>query len=190
MSERIGVFGGAFDPPHVGHVLAVQYVLLTAPVERVFVIPCAQHPFGKHVSPFEHRCAMCRLAFAPLAERAKVLDLEGKRRGASYTIDTIRELSRRFPEAEFELIVGSDIVEELPQWREVEELKRLATLRVLPRLPERASGRRGAEDKDGPYYLPAVSGTTLRRMLAEGRDLSAHVPREVLAYIERERLYR
>jgi nicotinate-nucleotide adenylyltransferase len=187
-SETIGIFGGSFDPPHVGHVLAVQYVLLTEPVSRVLVIPCAQHPFGKEQTPFRHRCEMCRLAFAPLGPAAQVLDVEGRREGASYTADTVRELQRRHPGARFLLILGSDIVAELPRWKDSAELLRLVSLRVLKRLEHNTSACE--DDQEEPYYLPRVSGTALREMLAQGRDVSTRVPRAVLAYVEEHGLYR
>ncbi len=184
----IGLFGGSFDPPHVGHVLAVHYVLLTAPVSRVFVVPCAEHPFGKKHVSFEHRLAMCRLAFANLGEAVEVLDIESGRSGPSYTIDTVRELTKLHPGARFELIVGTDIPRELPKWKDAEELRKIADFRVLPRLEDNTAN--AEEEQEISFYLPRISSSTIRRMAGEGGDLSPHVPRAVLEYIERQGLYR
>ena len=184
--RHVGLFGGSFDPPHVGHVLAVEYVLLTSPVERVFVVPCARHPFGKDHSPFAHRLEMCRIAFAPLGGRAEVLDLESERDGPSYTIDTVRELGRRFPDCRVEVIVGSDILDEIDEWKDADELRRLAELRVLPRLAE--DGAAGPT-RDGPFFLPAARSSDVRTMIGRGEDVSAHLPREVLRYIRENQLY-
>ena len=187
MSETTAIFGGSFDPPHVGHVMAVQYVLLTAPVQRVLVVPCAHHPFGKRQASFEHRCEMCRLAFGPLGSRVEVLDVEGGRSGPSYTIDTVSELAERMPGVRLELIVGSDIVDEMPRWKGIDELRRLAALRVLPRLDDNTAA--AESDQAVPFYLPRVSGVSLRRMMAEGKDVSARIPRAVLDYIAEHGLY-
>ena len=183
----VALFGGTFDPPHVGHVLAAHYVLLTAPVEHVLVVPCAEHPFAKKQSPYEHRLEMCRLAFAELGGLVTVLDVEGRRPGPSYTIDTVREVARLYPGATIELVVGSDIPPEFPQWKDSEALLDMARLRVLPRLDEEAPAAESAQDVS--YYLPRISSSTLRGMLREGEDVNAHVPNTVLAYIQRHRLY-
>jgi nicotinate-nucleotide adenylyltransferase len=185
-TRRIGIFGGTFSPPHVGHVLAAHYVLLTSSVERVFVVPCAEHPFGKEQAAFEHRIAMCRLAFQELGDAVEVLDIEGKRRGPSYTIDTIRELKSLHPDARLELIVGSDIPPEFPKWKDAEELQRLVDLRVLPR--QGAAAPAGSDD-ERLYHLPRISSSEIRDMLAHGRDVAPHVPGAVLDYMHAHGLY-
>ena len=160
--NKIAIFGGSFDPPHVGHVLAVHYVLLTSPVQKVLVIPCGRHAFGKGCVDFYHRIAMCRLAFDRLAPDAVVSDIEGHSDKPSYTVDTVRKLRRVHPDHAFELIVGTDILDEMDQWKEADALREMVTLRVLPRLGETEQ----ATDKETPFYLPQVSSTTIRRMLA------------------------
>jgi len=184
-TRRLGIFGGTFDPPHVGHVFAAHYVLMTSRIERIFVIPCAEHPFGKEQAAFAHRYAMCRLAFQGLGEAVEVLDIEGRRPGPSYTIDTVRDLRSLHPEARLELIVGSDIPPEFPKWKDAEALRRLVDMRVLPR-----QGDCPLEGNDEtPYPLPRISSSELRDMLAHGRDVSPHVPRAVLDYILAHSLY-
>lgn len=176
-----GVFGGSFDPPHVGHVLAVHYVLLTQPVSHVLVIPTARHPFAKQQTAFAHRLAMCRLAFESMAG-VEVLDMESRREGPSYTIDTIRALQVGAPDTQFALVIGSDILRELDQWKESQELQRLVRLIVLKRLEDMEGGAEG-------YFLPRISSTELRKKVAAGESLSAQVPRQVWEYIQRHGLY-
>ncbi|MBN1866923.1 nicotinate (nicotinamide) nucleotide adenylyltransferase [Candidatus Sumerlaeota bacterium] len=188
MRERIAIFGGSFDPPQVGHVLAVQYVLLTAEIDRALVIPCGRHPFDKDHVPFEHRSAMCRLAFQPLGERVQVLDIEGKRDGPSYTIDTIRQLRGLFPGADFEIVIGSDLLNEIDDWKEAEEVRRSVSFRVLPRLD--CNTAETEEEQEIPHYLPRLSSTGVRNMIAQGKDVSSRLPRPVLGYIREHGLYR
>jgi nicotinate-nucleotide adenylyltransferase len=187
MSTTLAIFGGSFDPPHVGHVLAAHYVLLTAPISRVLVVPCSEHPFGKKHTPFAHRLAMCRIAFAHLGNAVQVLDIEGRRSGPSYTCDTVRELAALHPDARLELVVGSDIIGEMDSWKDIAALRALAMVRVLPRLEENTDSDEAAQET--PYYLPRVSSSAIRDMARQGADLSARVPREVLAYIREHDLY-
>jgi nicotinate-nucleotide adenylyltransferase len=174
----------------VGHVLAAHYVLLTAPVSRVLVVPCAQHPFGKTQCAFEHRLAMCRLAFAHLGEGVEVLDIEGQRPGPSYTVDTVREIAARHPGVPLELVVGSDIPPEMEKWKEFEALRDLAQVRVLPRFEEAATDADGGGGAAVSFYLPKISGTTIRQLIRTGGDLVPHLPAAVRRYIEEQGLYR
>ncbi len=181
----LAIYGGSFDPPHVGHVLAAHYVLLTAPVSRLLVVPCAQHPFGKSQCAFAHRLAMCRLAFAHLGGAVEVLDIEGKRLGPSYTVDTVREIATRHPDVPLELIVGSDIPPEMVKWKNYDVLCALARVRVLPRFEEAIR----TEAPRISFYLPKISATTIRQMIRAGDDIAPHVPAVVCRYIAEHGLY-
>lgn len=185
MVQPLAFFGGSFDPPHVGHVLAVHYVLLTAPVERVLVIPSAQHPFGKGEASYADRLEMCRLAFRALGEAAPVLDIEGRREGTSFTIDTVRELRRLYPGAPLRMVVGSDLLDEIRDWKDSEALLEQVELLPLP--------RQGAPAPEGSdfFCLPEVSSSEIRERLT-GRDpgLAERLPAAVLAFIEKRGLYR
>jgi nicotinate-nucleotide adenylyltransferase len=86
----IALFGGSFDPPHLGHVAIIAHVLATEPVDEVWALPCFQHPFGKRTAPFALRLRMLEEALAPFATRARVEDIEASLGGVSYTIDTVR----------------------------------------------------------------------------------------------------
>ena len=187
--QVLAIFGGAFDPPHVGHVLAVHYVLLTSPARRVFVVPCGdRHPFGKRLEPFADRQAMCRLAFEHLGESVEVLDIEGRREGPSYTVDTVRELQALHPNAHIELVVGSDTLEDLDAWHEIDALREMAAFRVLPRLEDRRLP--DGVDEEVLFCLPRVSSTTVRELLETNADAHSRVPACVLDYIREHNLYR
>lgn len=131
---KIAILGGSFNPPHVCHTFICCYVLATADVDQMWVVPCYQHAFGKPLEAFHHRFAMCELALAPLRESCvKVSAIEQERQGTSWTIDTVRYLRARHPEHEFVWVVGSDVLTDLGQWKDVEELNTLISFLVVPR---------------------------------------------------------
>jgi nicotinate-nucleotide adenylyltransferase len=183
MTMRLGVFGGTFDPPHRSHVFAVLWALQSGEVDRVLMVPTAEHAFGKQpTASFQHRLEMCRLAVREIAEGLVVVsDTEGRRQGTSYMVDTLRALEAEHPGAPLRLIVGSDILGEMHLWREPEEVKRLAPLLIVPRL--------GHADGDELGQLPRLSSTDVRRVLEAGDDASHLVPHRVLEYIRAHGLY-
>ncbi|HJL16179.1 MAG TPA: nicotinate (nicotinamide) nucleotide adenylyltransferase [Sandaracinaceae bacterium LLY-WYZ-13_1] len=175
------IFGGSFDPPHVGHVLAAAWVRSTQRVDRVIVVPVREHAFGKGVVPFPHRRRMTELAFAPI-RGVRVSDLEARMAGPSYTVKTLERLRRDHPDVSLRLVVGSDLVDQVPRWKEGERIPGLAPLLVV--------GRGGHGEGDEDVLMPAVSSTEVRRRLAAGESVDALVPRAVAAYAARHRLYR
>jgi len=183
--RHLGIFGGSFDPPHISHVLAVHYALLIWPLDHVFVIPTYQHPFGKAMADFKHRVKMAKIAFEYLGEKVWVLPIEGEHEGPSYTINTIRQLKAQYPESRFSLIVGSDILEELDEWKDPEILRQEVEFLVIPRLEVRAE----PNGKIPKGILPPVSSSALRAALARKEDVSDWVPRRVLQYISEYELY-
>lgn len=184
MSQTVAIFGGSFDPPHVGHVLAISYVLTTESVETVLVIPAYRHPFDKVLSPFEHRVRMCELATQDL-KRTHISTLESKLGTPSLTLRTLEHLASEHPDWRLRLVVGADVLREAPKWHAFEQVRALAPLIVL--------GRGGVEEPNAPEtVLPTVSSTEVRAALRERRmsRLSRLVPRAVLEYIEAHALYR
>jgi len=134
--------------------------------------------------------AMCQLAFAHLGSSVEVLDIEGKRSGASYTIDTVREILQQRPDAALTLVIGSDLRAELPHWKESAELLQLVKLLTLPRLQENTASTENAQEV--PYYLPRVSSSGIRAQLAQGtatNDIRASLPQAVLEYLHKRKLY-
>jgi nicotinate-nucleotide adenylyltransferase len=131
---RIGLYGGSFDPVHLGHLLVAQAAREEAQLDKVIFVPAAQSPFkpDRKVSPANLRAQMLRLALA--GKTYCEVDLqELERGGISYTIDTLRNYAARFPGAQLFYIVGADHVPLLPKWRDAAELGRLAEFLVIPR---------------------------------------------------------
>lgn len=181
--HRLGIFGGTFDPPHLAHTMAVLWALESGEIDRVIVIPVAQHAFGKRpAAPFEHRMELCRLAMAPLGSRVEVSPIESQRTGPSYMIDTIRELERQRPEAAWRLLAGSDVAAEIPLWREGTEVLRRAPLLEIPR------PRPG--DPPGRFALPDISSTAAREALRSHAGAGSLLSHTVWKYIREHRLYR
>ena len=179
----VALIGGSFNPPHVGHLLAAHFVWATEPVDAVWLVPSAHHPFGKQLAPFAHRLRMCELLCADASGWLKVSDVEESLGGQGRTVDTLRHLADRFPDVRWTLVVGSDIVQDLPKWKEPEAIASLARLLVLNRAGH------PSEAAVGPP-MAHVSSSEVRAALASGRDVTHLVPRAVLAYALAAGLYR
>lgn len=186
-APRVAVFGGSFDPPHVGHVLAVAYAQSVARFDRVLCVPVASHVFGKALAPFADRVAMSELAFADL-RGVEVSSVERALPAPSRTLTTLQALSAEHPSWRLTLLVGADVLGETHRWHAWDEVCRLAPPLIL--------GRRGVEHPGAPPpVLPDVSSTELRALLARRTDvearqrLTALVPSAVLEYVERLGLY-
>ena len=179
---RIGIYGGSFNPPHVGHRLAAEEMIAHLDLDRLLVIPAATPPHKKLAlgSPTaEERLALCRAAFAPV-KKAEVSDVEVRREGASYTVDTLRLLRAQYPEDQLFLLMGSDMLLSFDQWREPEQIAELATLAVMHRETDDAVWRqvqekteRFSRDLHAKIVLVQnrcvqVSSTAVRRLLAMG----------------------
>jgi len=187
---RIGVLGGTFDPPHHGHLIVAGDVCEALSLDRLLLVPSAEPPHkpGAVQASAEQRLRLVRAAVEG-DSRFEVDDLELRRTGPSYTVDTLRLLRERHPGCELYFLIGVDQVRELHTWREPEEVARLATLVAVSR---------GGEDPGAsPYPLRRVavtridiSATEVRRRVREGRSIRYLVPEGVRELIEREGLYR
>lgn len=197
---RILVYGGTFNPPHRGHVHAVEAARRALEAERVFLVPASippHKPLAEGSPDAAERLRMTELAAAEIPG-AEVLALELRREGVSYTSDTLRELKASFPEDELTFLVGTDMLLSLPAWHEPETICRLASIAVLARengresdleaAAERLRGDFGATVHVIPGEPVEVSSSELRELLPkrEGREL---LPEKVYAYIIRRRLY-
>ncbi|PID37993.1 MAG: nicotinate (nicotinamide) nucleotide adenylyltransferase [Proteobacteria bacterium] len=179
---RVAIFGGSFDPPHVAHQMVCLWALSTDRADEVWLIPCFSHAFDKQLTPFEHRLRMCHLATELLpGERVRVSDVEAQIGGTSRTFNTVSQLRERHPEHEFSLLIGADLLTETSAWYRFDELRELVELIVV--------GRPGYSDTK-TLELARVSSSEVRRRLVAGQDASALLPSAVLAYIERQQLYR
>lgn len=181
-----GILGGSFDPPHRAHVMVAAWALMEGTLDRIVVIPTARHAFGKRAgASFCDRVAMCRLAFSIFREGTVAIDdIEGRRAGTSYMIDTLRELAERHPGVAFRLVVGSDVEADLAKWREADEVRRHAPPLVVPRQLDHGDA---PPSKGGA--LPALSSSDVRRALEQGAPIDHLVPAAVAHYIREYGLY-
>jgi nicotinate-nucleotide adenylyltransferase len=197
---RVGVLGGTFDPPHLGHLVLASCAAEQLGLERVLFVP-AGDPWRKaarRVTPAAQRLEMTRLAIAG-DPRFDVDPTEVQRQGPSYTSDTLRELKQRLaPESHLYFLVGEDALEDIRYWHEPEAIFAAATLAVAPRMetpvPEPPSEHAGSalalppfERIDMPYI--GISSTDLRRRVQRGESLRYLVPDAVGRYIREQGLY-
>jgi nicotinate-nucleotide adenylyltransferase len=195
---RVGVFGGAFNPPHLGHLVCAQEALLQLELERVVLVPVGEAP---HRELDEDPGAEARLEMVELAiagdERFSTSRVELDRSGPSYTSDTLALMAREAPDDELFLILGGDQAAALPGWHEPEQVLERATLAVVERVGfgRNATGiklsrLRGAE-RVRYLEMPViqVSSTVVRRRVRGGVSIRYLVPERVVSYIEENRLY-
>ena len=194
--KRIGVFGGAFDPPHVAHLALVQAALAELALDELRVVPTGQawHK-SRPLTPAYHRLAMAQLAFADLP--LVVIDpTETLRPGPSYTVDTLREFKALWPDAELFLLMGEDQAQALPTWHEWQEILRLATICVAARADFNDAGAEFVLEKVpgfGFQRLPMpslpVSATDIRTRIAAHLSVADMVFEPVARYIALHHLY-
>jgi nicotinate-nucleotide adenylyltransferase len=188
---RLGVFGGTFDPPHLGHLLAASDVAQALELHRVLWIPAAVHPFkrGAVHATGEQRLEMVRAAIAG-DPRFEADPLELERAGPSYTVDTLRALQARHPGAELFFLTGADNLRELHLWHEAGEVVRLARLVVVSRAGEGVPPESGHPARAVAVTRVDVSSSEVRRRVAAGETIRYLVPEPVRALIEARGLYR
>ncbi|MDG1833797.1 MAG: nicotinate (nicotinamide) nucleotide adenylyltransferase [Verrucomicrobiota bacterium] len=195
-AQRIGLFGGSFDPVHLGHTMVARAALaeVELELEQLFIIPAAQSPFKSEQSPAPavDRLAWLRLAFED-EPRCEIDAQEIERAGVSYTIDTVRDYAARFPEAELFYLIGADHVPTLPEWREAAALADAVTFVVVPRPGELETGVaefplsfRGTVLRGKPA---AISASDLRKRLRAGESIENFVPPAVAAALNVKHCY-
>jgi nicotinate-nucleotide adenylyltransferase len=188
---KIGLFGGSFDPVHLGHLLVAQAALEELGLDRLFFIPTAQSPFKpqNHAAPAAARLQWLRLALAGKTH-CEVDDQEIRRGGVSYTIDTLRDYVKRFPSAQIFYLIGADNAAMLNEWRDAGELAKLAEFVAIPR-PGGAAATfpapfRGRMLKGFPL---GVSSSEIRSRVKTGQPIDHLVPPVVAEATLDSRLY-
>jgi nicotinate-nucleotide adenylyltransferase len=197
---RLGVFGGTFDPIHLGHLILAEQCREACALERLWFVVAGTPPHKKgERTPVEHRLEMARIAIAghPSFE---VSEIEAKRPGPHYSVETLAEIRNARPDDDLFFIIGADSLIDLPIWREPAEIARLATIVVVNRPGIDVNPvDPGALPDFGPGTNPLLSVTIppigiassdLRKRLGEGRSIRYQVPRGVQAYLEAQGLYR
>lgn len=189
---RLGIFGGSFDPPHLGHLLPVIDAAETLGLDAVRFVPAAVQPFkvGRATAPPLDRFAMTeRLVAGIPGFSADPTEIE--RAGISFTVDTLAAISAAVPGAELVLLMGADTFSLFEQWREPERIRQMASVAVLVRggeaipVGEKAAGVRLLQSR-----RVDISSTELRARVAAGRTIRGFVPDAVADYIAERRLYR
>ena len=192
---RLGVYGGAFDPPHSAHLLLARHVLEAKALDTLIFVPTFAPPMKNRsdLAPFADRHRMVEIAIDRLAA-LEASDIEGKRGGVSYTIDTLRELKENYSarREDFFLVIGSDALMSFRSWHAPDEILREATVLVLRRA--------GFRPEDAPADLldqveilsnpeMDISSAGVRKRIAAGLSVKDIVPEAVIAYIEKKHLY-
>lgn len=201
--RRIGVFGGTFDPVHLGHLVLAEQCRDQAALDQVLFVPAARppHKTDHELTPFERRVEMLSLAIAGNSA-FRIDELEKNRGGPSYSVDTLTELHHGEPDAALFFLLGSDCLPDLAYWRQPQRIIELATLVIWERpgwrlwsLEElRQSLKLSAAAPlrhlvaRGPHV--DIASRDLRARIATGRSIRYLVPRAVECYIETHRLYR
>ena len=190
--KRIGLFGGSFDPVHLGHLLVAQAACEELALERLFFIPAAQSPFkpASEPAPANVRTRMLRLALVGNSNY-DMDEQELHRGGVSFTIDTVRDYARRFPQSELFYLIGADHVPTLPKWREAAELARLVTFVVIPRpgeIPAEAPPPFRMKQLGG--WPLKLSSSQIRARVKAGQPIEHLVPFAAAAVIHQKGLYR
>jgi nicotinate-nucleotide adenylyltransferase len=185
----IGLFGGSFDPVHLGHLIVGQVAAEKLGLQALRFLPAREQPFkqGRHRASAEHRAAMLSLAVSSTPDFS-VERTEVDRPGPSYTVRSLEQLREREPGSEFVLLLGADAAAELPGWRESERIPRLAQVVVFARPGSKPRALPGIAQV---IEVPAIdiSATEVRRRVARGQPVRYWVPDTVAEYIARHRLY-
>jgi nicotinate-nucleotide adenylyltransferase len=196
--RRVGLLGGTFNPPHIGHLACASQAVAALELDCVLLVPVNEPPHKElEADPgVEHRVELCRAAVAG-DERLDVSLVDSERPGPSYTVDTLSRLNDRCPGDHLTFIVGGDMALSLPTWREPAAILELAELGVAERegvrradIAERLSG---LDTRNVRFFdLPRIdiSSSLVRRYVAAGRPIRYLVPDGVAEYIERVGLYR
>lgn len=195
---RVGLLGGTFNPPHLGHLVCAQEAYLQLGLARVLWIP-ARMPPHKAVDDepgIEHRSELCRLAMDG-DERFALCDLESRREGPSYTVDTLEELHGQMPDSELFLIVGADVAAGFAGWQEPGRVLELATVAVAERpgtsraVVEDVLGRLADGSRSCFFEMPeiGISSTMLRSRVRAGESTRYLMPDAVRRYIDQHHIY-
>ncbi len=197
--RKIGILGGTFNPVHLGHLALARAAKQRFRLDEVWFVPCARppHKAAPDLASDKDRLAMLRAALRG-RKYFRVADIELRRGGISYSVDTLRELKRRFPAAHFHFIIGADMLPELHTWREIEHLLALCRFVVMCRPGARLAARRIRLPAPWPERLQRgffegpflkISSSEVRARARRGLPLDHLVPKAVGRYIERRALY-
>ena len=195
---KTGIFGGAFNPVHNGHVNLAKEAIEQLKLRRLLIIPTFESPHkATKLLRFETRAEMCRLAFESISDKCEVTvsDIERQMGGVSYTINTIRELSKRLPGEQLFLLIGGDMLFSFREWYKYENILKESKVCAVARGGDSFTDMLEFAAEMGrvkvlPTNIVDVSSTEIREKLAAGADISQLVPQKVAEYIAKNDLYR
>lgn len=185
---KIGFFGGSFNPPHFGHILAATYALSRFSFDQIWWAPVYRHAFAKELCSFKHRCAMLQSCLDDLGPKHYLSKVEKNEEAEGKTILTLRHLKQQYPQNQFSLLVGSDSIENFKKWYQFEELQDEFEIAIIPR-------KTYLIDEDA-FFIPNVSSTAARREIKKmvernqvREELAGWIHPRVLEYISEHGLY-
>jgi nicotinate-nucleotide adenylyltransferase len=198
--ERIGLFGGTFDPPHLGHLILASEAKTQLELTRLLwtVTPNPPHKQDQTITPLEHRLAMVKLAIEDNPS-FELSDVELDRPGPHYTLDTIKLLAEQNPNAEIVPILGGDSLNDLPTWHQPKEILYAAHWVGVLRRPGEETNLEELERelpgiKSKVHYVDAplleIASRDIRQRIAHGESVRYYVPKAVYEYIEEHHLYK
>lgn len=185
---RIGILGGSFDPPHIGHILIARQVKKLMGLDEIWLMPYYKHSWDSTVSSAKHRFAMAKL----IEEKGIIVSSEEiKSKRKNYTIQTARRLKRKYPHAFF-WIVGTDILSDFKKWRKHEELTKEIKFIVVPRKGFSVEPKlpKGFLFISSPEFVTSdISSSIIRRKIKDGLSVDGLIQKQVLLYIQKHKLY-
>ncbi|MEK3890655.1 nicotinate-nucleotide adenylyltransferase [Bacillus sp. FSL K6-3431] len=188
MKRKIGILGGTFDPPHLGHLIIANEVLHHLALDEIHFMPNQEPPHKERVSgtTAEDRLRMLELSIAGNSQFA-VESIELERKGRSYTIDTIKILQELHPDFDYYFIIGADMVEYLPNWHEIDELVQLIQFVGVNRPNYQMESRYPVTHVDVPQI--DISSTAMREKIKQDISTKYLIPDSVIGYIKERGLY-
>ncbi len=172
---RIAVYGGSFNPPHLGHAMVASWVVWSGRADAVWLMPCASHAFAKDLADFGARLALCEALADLLGDRVRVCDVERDLPSPNYTWDTLCALRQANPQHDLSLVVGADTLEQVHLWHRWEDLSREFTPIVV--------GRQGYPAVEGAPCFPDISSSEVRELLGTGRAVDHLVPAVLVEHL-------
>lgn len=194
---KTGIFGGAFNPPHKGHINLAKEAVEQLKLRKLLIVPTYESPHKEtKLAPFDDRAEMCRRAFSGISDKCEVevCEIERELGGISYTINTLRALKKRYTDARFFLLIGGDMLFSFTDWYKYESILKECEVCAAARGGDNFSEMLEYAAEVGhikvlPTSVVDISSTEIRRGIAAGEDVSGWINEDVLDFIKEKRLY-
>lgn len=195
---KTGIFGGAFNPPHTGHINLAKEAIEQLKLRKLLIIPTFESPHkATKLAPFDERAEMCRRAFSGISDKCEVeiCEIERELGGISYTINTLRALKKRYTDARFFLLIGGDMLFSFTEWYKYESILKECEVCAAARGGDNFSEMLEYATEVGhikvlPTNVVDISSTEIREKIQKGEDTSEWITEDVRGYIEEKGLYR